>query len=86
MAKKERNIVCFANIEALAKNDSTIKFGEFGIGFTNDEDSSKAEKFFVDLFRNKPEHIKKIKLRIRSVNFVDGTNAKEDAEIELDFD
>lgn len=86
MAKKRENLVCFANVEALTKGDNAIKFGEFGIGFYDDDDSSQAERFFIDLFRNKPEHIKKIKLRIRSVNFVDGTNKKEDATIELDFD
>lgn len=86
MAKKDRNIACYANIEALTKGDNAIKFGEFGIGFSEDADASQADKFFVDLFRNKPEHIKKIKLRIRSVNFVDGSVDKEATTIELDFD
>ena len=86
MAKKRENLICFANVEAIAKNEKTIKFGEFGIGFYEDDDSSQAEKFFINLFRNKPNDVKKIKLRVRSVNFVDGTQKADDAEIELDFD
>lgn len=86
MAKKERNIVCFANIAALAKNDKKLKFGEFGIGFCEGPDATALENFFVNLFRESPEKIHKIKLTIRSVNFVDGSVDKDDVAIELDFD
>lgn len=86
MSKKERNLVCFANIQAKSKGDKQIKFGEFGIGFAEGPEATALENFFVKLFRENPEKIDKIKLSIRSVNFIDGSIDKDDVEIELDFD
>ena len=86
MSKKDRNLVCYANVQAKGKGEKQVKFGEFGIGFCEGPDASELENFFVKLFREHPEKIHKIKLSIRSVNFIDGSVEKEAATIELDLD